>query len=155
MSDLLSQLQSAPRKLTVLERFEAKYIPEPNSGCWLWDAAYGRDGYGRFWVAGKMECAHRWVYEHYIGLIPDGLQLDHLCRVPSCVNPYHLEPVTSQENTLRGVSPPAVNLDKTHCIRGHEFTVENTRIHSRGWRICRSCDRERWHDRASSKAEAA
>jgi hypothetical protein len=87
--------------------------------------------------------AHRWSYEHYIGPIESGLVIDHLCRTPTCVNPYHLEPVTSAENLVRGVGPQVTrerHANRTHCKRGHEFTLENTRYCKDG-RYCAECKR--------------
>jgi len=90
------------------ERFDAKWTPEPNTGCWLWTASTNKNGYGQFRFGSQVDgtrtmvLAHRWAYEHLVGPIPEGLQLDHLCRAPWCVNPEHLEPVTSRENTVRG-----------------------------------------------------
>ncbi len=120
-------------KKTRLECFEEKYVPDPNSGCWLWTGNLGR-GYGHFWDGKKEVVAHRWSYEYFIGKIPNSLELDHLCRERCCVNPTHLEPVTHQENIQRGKS----GVLKTHCIRGHKFTEENTSEYN-GWRICKAC----------------
>ncbi len=82
-----------------------KISPEPNSGCWLWAGAYGgspdRRGYGQIWWRDRRRMAHRVAYEVWRGPIPDGLQVDHLCRTPECVNPAHLEPVTPTENVRR------------------------------------------------------
>ena len=72
--------------------------------CWLWTGCINSDGYAKFGIGGrdgKMVSAHRWAYEHYVGPIPSGLQIDHLCRVRHCVNPMHLEPVTASENVRR------------------------------------------------------
>lgn len=82
------------------------HVQVDENGCWLWTGATSPQGYGRF-NAGLREdarnvLAHRWSYEHHVGPIPDGLDLDHLCRVRHCVNPEHLEPVTRQENVQRG-----------------------------------------------------
>lgn len=92
--------------------------------------------------AGRMVLVHRWSYTHLVGEIPEGRQLDHLCRVRNCVNPAHLEPVPAKINTHRGMSPAALNLRKTHCLNGHPFDEENTRWY-RGTRNCRACQRER------------
>lgn len=107
--------------------------------CWLY-AGYKSDlGYGQLWHKGKRYIVHRLSYETFVGPIPDGLVIDHLCRVRHCFNPSHLEPVTARENTLRGEGV-LVNKRKTHCPRGHEYTLENTSINSRGWRICKACE---------------
>jgi hypothetical protein len=71
--------------------------------CWIWQLDHSYDGYGRKWLGSRRVHAHRWTYEQHVGPIPEGLQLDHLCRVRNCVNPDHLEPVTPRENTRRGI----------------------------------------------------
>ena len=93
----------------------------------------------RLWV--KIDFAHRVVYEILVGPIPVGLELDHLCRNRACVNPDHLEPVTTRTNLLRGYSPWACRARQTHCKRGHEFTPENTYGTGDGRRYCRTCRR--------------
>lgn len=122
-----------------LERAWAHVEPEPNSGCWLWVGARGPKGYGNLWVLGKLVGAYRFFYEQFKGPVPEGLELDHLCRTPPCVNPAHLEPVTSRTNTLRGKSPSAIHATQTHCLRGHAFDAANTRLTRRGTRDCRAC----------------
>lgn len=109
--------------------------------CWLWLGVTDEKGYGRF---GK-RAAHRMTYELLVGPIPDGLQIDHLCRVRNCVNPAHLEPVTLRENLARSSNPAAIGILYNTCIRGHEFTPENTYIRpSRPRsRICKRCQLER------------
>ena len=110
-------------------------------GCWIWKNRPGSSGYGRI----DNSYAHRFSYELHKGPIPDGLHIDHLCRNPMCVNPDHLEAVTTRENTLRGVGPSAMRARSSHCIRGHEFTPENT-YHPPGkpaHRQCRECIRIR------------
>jgi HNH endonuclease len=111
--------------------------PEPNSGCWFWTGAIKSDGYGSVHLDGRTQTAHRVVYEFHRGKIPDGLTLDHLCRVRSCVNPAHLEPATMRENTMRGFSPSAVNATRTTCLKGHPFDMVRS-----GQRSCRTCFRE-------------
>lgn len=113
--------------------------------CWEWQAARDKDGYGmirhddgtgyKFWKV------HRVSYEFFVGKIPEGLTIDHLCRNHPCVNPLHLEAVTGRENTMRGISFAAINARKTHCSRGHEYSPENTRIRSDGARDCWICYR--------------
>lgn len=111
------------------------------TGCWEWNALCNSDGYGKYYL-GRYRGAHRVSFESLVGLIPDGLQLDHLCRVRRCVNPTHLEPVTSRENILRSNGVAALHAIKTHCINGHELTPENIRP-NRGGRDCLICNRRR------------
>ncbi len=118
----------------IADRILARSIPEPNTGCWLWEG-YGK--YGLIRVNGKHVLAHRAAYEAFIGPIPDGMHIDHLCRTPSCVNPAHLEPVTQRENVQRGTYGRDL---RTHCTRGHELTDENTYIIVS--RRCVICDRD-------------
>jgi hypothetical protein len=132
------------KKLTpeqVEERFLDRIIPEPNSGCWLWIGVTYPNGYGCFQ---RHTYAHRWSYERYVGPIPDGLELDHLCRTRCCANPSHLEPVTRRVNTLRGTSVFAKNAAKTHCPRGHLLGGDNVTASARrnGSRACAQCGRD-------------
>ena len=113
--------------------------------CWIFTGSLMHSGYGNFIVRnseGKRihSVAHRASYEFFVGPIPEGLELDHLCRNRACCNPRHVEPVTRQINLLRGETIPATNSQKTHCKRGHEFTRENTRVW-RKMRFCRQCGR--------------
>ena len=147
--------------MTREERFWAKVNKRPDGECWLWVAELDVGGYGRFWVGrenGRNCMAHRFAYELLVGPIPNGLQLDHLCRNRACVNPSHLEPVTARENVRRGVNQVARNMVKDRCLRGHEFTAENTytlvRPDGSGWRCCRACNREKNRDYRARKAAA-
>lgn len=112
-------------------------------GCWTW-TGYREKGYGRFFLdqAHRSVRAHRLAYEQGRGPIPDGLQLDHLCRNRACVNPAHLEPVTQRTNILRGASPSALNAQKTHCPNGHSYSEDNVRVTQDGYRECRTCRRD-------------
>jgi hypothetical protein len=109
--------------------------------CWEWVGHRNRQGYGKFWAYRKCREAHRWSYEHFVGPIPRGLTLDHLCRNPGCVNPSHLEPVTAKENSLRGHNPFADNARKTHCVHGHKLSGKNLKTppSRAGIRLCRKC----------------
>jgi len=112
---------------------------EKTSNCWNWLGAKTK-GYGIININRKNVLAHRYSYMQAVGEIPEGLQIDHLCRNRSCVNPNHLEIVTNKENCLRGISPNAQNARKTHCKHGHEFTPENTYIRpDNGQRNCMIC----------------
>lgn len=108
------------------------------AGCWLWTGALNADGYGAVGRDNKVLRVHRVTYELLVGPIPDGMQLDHLCRNRACCNPKHLEPVTNKENWLRGQHHTAVMLRENKCGRGHEMTEENT-YHRRTGRMCRAC----------------
>lgn len=123
----------------VEERFWEKVNKDASGGCWEWIASVTANGYGQFAVS-KTEVArpHRWAYEALVGPIPEGLQLDHLCRNRRCVNPAHLEPVTARENTLRGETRAAANAAKTHCPLGHAYDEANTFLYQ-GRRTCRTC----------------
>lgn len=118
--------------------------------CWMWAASTGSHGYGSFHMGSRLDgtkrrvLPHRLAYTTLIGPIDDGLELDHLCREPLCVNPSHLEPVTHTENVRRGNGWSGRKARQTHCIHGHEFTAENTyRRPSGGGRECRRCIKER------------
>lgn len=120
-------------------RFSRSFVRH-GSGCWLWTAKKHRTGYGLFSVRKHWLQAHRWAYERFVGPIPSGFDLDHLCRKRACVNPAHVEPVTRQVNLLRGDTIPARHAAKTHCPQGHDYTPENT-YNYRGQRHCVACRR--------------
>jgi hypothetical protein len=135
--------QLASKKIPLIDRLESvidRTGPDWNGKgpCWNWRLHRDKAGYGRVWADGKMRKAHRVVYELFSPKIPDGLVIDHLCRNPRCVNPDHLEPVTSGENTRRGILK-GTKKPLTHCKRGHEFTLDNTDFNRDGYRLCRKC----------------
>jgi hypothetical protein len=133
----------------VLERIMARTSINAD-GCWTL-AGRSYNGYRHVKIDGKSAIAHRAVYTLIVGPIPDGLQLDHLCRNRACVNPAHLEPVTARQNTLRSAAPSAVNAAKTECIKGHPFDDANTILRRGGQaRACRECclaAKRRWRQR--------
>ena len=111
-----------------------------DAGCWLWTLSTGSLGYGQVsrWVDGRTTTttAHRYAYLAFVGPVPEGQELDHLCRVRRCCNPAHVEPVTHTVNMGRGE-----RAQRTHCDHGHEYTPENTKRNSvSGHRYCRECD---------------
>ena len=115
---------------TLEERFWRKVKKTDN--CWLWLGFKNREGYGMFYL-GNTTTAHRVSYMIKHGSIPEGLHIDHLCRVRNCVNPDHLEAVTPSVNVKRGG-----NSIKTHCIHGHPLSGENLKVYE-GKRKCRTC----------------
>lgn len=136
------------RRVRIEDRFWPHVDQDGPGGCWLWTGSKTPSGYGLARAesgSSRRTGAHRMAYELLVGPIPEGLQLDHLCCNPSCVNPDHLEPVTARVNSLRSTSPPAANEVKTHCVNGHEFTPENTGRRANGNRRCRACGRDWYH----------
>lgn len=119
-------------------------VSRNEDGCWLWQRRIGNRGYGVMTANGKAsQLAHRVSYAAFVGPIPEGLVIDHLCRVRSCVNPAHLEPVTQKANVLRSpIAPAAINTSKTHCPQGHLYDAANTYVQAAGSRVCRTCHRE-------------
>ena len=115
--------------------------------CWTWVGERGRDGYGRFYLAGRRVSAHRIAYFLAGHIIPEGLEIDHLCRIRWCVRPSHLEPVTHRENIKRsplmgqgGFDLGSLHRHKTHCRQGHPYDEMNT-YHPQymARRVCRAC----------------
>jgi hypothetical protein len=118
--------------------------------CWFWIGAHNNQGYGDVKLGGRNFTAHRVAYTWTRGPIPNGMTIDHLCRVPACVNPSHMEPVTMRVNILRGVSIIARHAVATHCPNGHEYDEVNTYVYPSGSRGCRACGRVR---KAARRAE--
>lgn len=111
--------------------------------CWIWIGARNKVGYGKVRIDGRDHTAHRIAYQWWVGSIPSGKQLDHLCRLTSCVNPSHLEPVSPRENTLRGQSPTVLLHHAGVCIRGHVVDSSNSYVRKGGQLHCRICVAER------------
>lgn len=133
----------APPRISPELRFWSKVTILEN-GCWLWTGSFCsilRGRYGLFRPGGTANSigAHVWAYQYCIGEIPEGLELDHTCRNPACVNPWHLEPVTRRINQLRAFGFPRANAAKTHCSQGHPYSGENLLIAYNGRRRCRIC----------------
>ncbi len=134
----------ARRLPTTEERFWSYVTKGGPDECWPWARPAWTSGYGGLRVNGIKVAAHRLSYELLVGPIPEGLVIDHLCRVRICVNPRHLEPVTFRENILRGAGTGAHHARKTHCLRGHPFEPPNGYTNSMGYRGCHACDRIRY-----------
>ncbi len=138
------------RPATLAERILANYVVD-ETGCWIWKGQLNNKGYGLIWSrdAGQKIAAHRVAYELLVGPIPAGLELDHTCETPACVNPAHLEPVTHAENMRR------IRDRQMACRRaGHDWTdPRNVYRDANGGRRCRACAREA--DRARAKAKPA
>lgn len=116
---------------TTLDRFTVKALPL-DDGCWLWCGYVMPNGYGQF-RTNDSSLAHRFAYTAHVGPVPDGLDLDHLCRNRWCVNPAHLEPVSRSENLRRGVR----KLQQQTCKNGHPLSGDN--LKPAGQRQCRAC----------------
>ena len=154
----VSLTRSLPQRIAEKIRFSP-------DGCWHWAAALNAQGYGYTRLAGhgSQLGAHRVVWLLLRGPIPEGLHLDHLCRVRRCVNPAHLRAVTCRENVLAPGSrcASAVNARKAHCPHGHPYDEDNTFVAgARGgkrYRQCKTCLRaykRRPHVMARHRARA-
>lgn len=155
-----------------LARFLAKFERDDQTGCWEWTDALNNRGYGSLRVRpAPSRGAHVVAYELFVGPLPAGLEIDHLCRVRHCVNPEHLEAVTRSENMRRapltdalrarrragaraaGAATGARNVAKTHCPQGHAYDEANTYTTPTGGRACREC--QRTHSREWQRAKRA
>ena len=133
-----------------------RYAADHPHGCWLWPFPPRRpNSYARMTdETQRTQTAHRAVYEMLVGPIPAGITLHHLCGVKVCVNPAHMELLTQTEHNRRHPTIPSTsNATKTHCLRGHEFTPENT-YHDRKGRQCKTCNRERMRARYQRDTQA-
>ena len=124
------------RPANTVERMLSRDV-EKTSTCWIWAGPRQANGYGKATILKRSLLAHRVFYEHYKGAIPDGFQVDHLCKNRLCVNPEHLEAVPPSVNNARSDSPSAVNARKTLCLRGHELA--QAYVTPNGRRHCRVC----------------
>lgn len=126
-------------------RLAEKYVVNADTGCWQWTASTSnkRDKwvYGLISVRGALQMAHRVMYELARGPVPDGLELDHVCRNTRCINPDHLEAVTHKENIARSANFQA---SKTECVNGHALSGENLYVKPNGCRECRTCRKDQW-----------
>lgn len=131
-----------PKPAGLEQRFMLR-VSKADDGCWIWlGSRWAR--YGKFCLPGDQRrvAAHRWAYEHFRGPVPEGLELDHLCRNIWCVNPGHLEPVTHKENVRRGMAGSVNGARQrtiAHCPAGHAYDAANTCYTPRGSRTCRAC----------------
>ena len=132
-----------------LERILSR-ITITEKGCWEWNGAKASEGYGHIRVGSRRDGSsrlvgtHILVYKALIGEVPEGKELDHLCRNHPCCNPDHLEPVTRRENALRGdvgIYMIQKGASQTHCLRGHLFDEANTYVDKHGKRSCKTCRR--------------
>lgn len=162
-----------PKQIQVDERLRSRFlhrqirvIRRGDWECWIWQGACDRAGYGVIVRDRQSYRAHRVSYEIFIGPIPPGLVIDHLCRTRNCLNPEHLEPVTIGENVRRGESISMTQGKRTHCVNGHPFSSDNVRLSSyrqkdftRGtYRKCKECARQigqRYRERKRTAAQSA
>lgn len=140
--------------LSIAQRDQFWSRVDKSEDCWIWSAGKDGNGYGVAIVGSRSDGtyrhvkAHRLSYELTVGQIPDGLQVDHLCRVRACVNPAHLEPVTQRENILRGEGASAKAARQTHCKRGHPLSGDNLMHRAdANRRECLTCHRDRERSR--------
>lgn len=155
-----------PKGLPLRDRF-MQYVIKTPGGCWWWTGAADRrphiGGYGRFSYPDaesptgfRQRSSHRMAYELFVGPIPDGMELDHLCRNRRCCNPAHLDPVTNLVNQIR--SPYSFigrNVLVTRCPQGHEYTEANTTINNKGARECKACKARRDRERHARRRRAS
>lgn len=114
-------------------------VTKQDNGCWLFNGSGRTDKYGKITINWRTWRAHVAAYVAVKGEVPYGLQVAHLCHVPLCCNPDHLEAQTPRVNILDSGGVSAINAKKTHCPKGHEYTTENTMIVKSGRRVCREC----------------
>lgn len=147
-------LWEPPTPPSMRERIE-RGISKTASGCWEWQGSISSSGYGRLSKNNRPAYSHRESYEAFVGPIPEGFQIDHLCRNTKCCNPEHLEAVTPLTNGMRSKSFAARKARQTHCIHGHPLSGDNLYIRPKeGWRMCKTCTRLRQTRYASQQKVA-
>ena len=118
-----------------LNSFDRRHMPEPNTGCWLWIGGLKPDGYARF---NTRKTGHQMSFEHWIGKVPEGKEIDHICNMRCCVNPKHLQAITHKENIAKS-GAWEFNRKKTNCPKGHPYSGDNLYVlgTNRQCKICR------------------
>ncbi len=142
-----------PLGLSYEDRILKRVVINSN-GCWIWQKNINADGYGTVRVDHKSWLAHRYSYTAFVGPIPDGLVIDHLCRVRSCCNPDHMEPVSIRTNILRGKHPNIVLHNGNTCAKGHKIIDNNISVRSDGRIRCKMCINESARRRRANAAIA-
>lgn len=132
---------------TDLARFTSRVERDSLIECWEWTGRVNHQGYAQFFWAGRRNGAHRFSYEAFVRPIPEGFDIDHLCRNRRCVNPLHLEAVTHRENVLRGDTAPARNAARDHCINGHPFDAVWGTKQQRRCTICAAARLRAWRQK--------
>lgn len=135
-----------------LDRLLDKFTMQPN-GCWIWKGSQNGNGYGELRFGKQKKYTHRLTYELFNGSIPEGYQIDHLCRTPSCINPSHLEAVIPSVNVQRAM-PYRKDTSKTCCVNGHDLSDSYVRHDGKG-RNCRLCNLKRVKEYQARKRVAA
>lgn len=139
------------KPMPMREKLERRREIDPITGCWNWTGRI-EDGYGKVALSSRYTSVHKASFELWKGRVPNGTELDHLCRNRRCFNPDHLEPVTHQENVRRGALPQMMRekaAAKTHCYKGHSLSGENLVLQGpqKKFRVCRICRAERQRKR--------
>ncbi len=153
LGKVLKPLYDAQRPKGSLPRIICDEAPCPRADlegpCHIFRGGKSTNGYGVIQWEGRSVRVHRYIWIAANGPVPDGLEIDHQCRVRPCCNIDHLRLVTRQVNCTENAIGAywQINAAKTHCPQGHEYTEANTKRY-RGFRYCRTCGRERYKKRS-------